>query len=845
VPLCRLVTCPLTFYLSRMASTDSPRTKPRDCVYTVLTGDYEILNEQPIAANSDWEFICLTDSATLRSDSWQIRRVPLAFEMDPIRSQRILKILPHDCLGEFDRSLYIDNTVILRAEPEAIQSRCFSDADLGLFVHSFRASLEDEFLEVAQLGLDDQMRVLEQLNHYALLWPDLLEQRPYWSGMLWRDHRSLDVRCAMEHWRNQVLRYSRRDQLSLNLALRIAGVTPTLIHHDNQETWYHQWPRRNSRRNGPERQPLVQLAPLRTSFAALQTQLDKERATVVALSHQVRQLRDEQRFAVPAVQVDSRPRRFAPWKWVKRRLRRSKPRPETVAAPAVVVPPRPAALPLKRTGATCSFMAPRGMREFFDQHGYYGPVRVFTEDQCRFVLRHHRQGLRQPSSDWPKDLALVDRFFYELSRRPQITSMLRELLGEDVVLWGASIIERTPGQKHPFHTDIESSGPAGGCVSIWIGLENTVQESALALISHSQRVGRTIQQEIHERGAARDQIQGETALAWARESVPESRLVQPAMGNGEAILFDGRLWHGSDNKGTHARSALLLQYARSGAKIPIQETGNTTWPFRLTGRMAPQVLVCGQDRSRTTLPPPTGNPAEAVPVQIAARSACDYQPVPAGWGSYHILHGPTPNASAMESHVSVLSPGHSPHPPHAHAEEELLIVLKGEAEILTAENGNPHAAKVTRVSVGAVAYYPAFQYHTIRNASAAPLVYLMYKWQGPPREVVAPLETVIVEADGFWAETQRAISMNLVFESPTGYLEKLHAHATEIKPGQGYPAHRDRHDVAIIVFAGEVETLGKRLGPGGSAYCAAGIPHGLKSIGNENARYLVFEFHGG
>ena len=835
----RLVARPATFYLHRMASADSSRMKPRDCVYTVLTGDYELLNEQPTAADSDWEFICLTDSPTLRSDSWQIRRVLPAFEMDPIRSQRILKILPHEYLCDFDRSLYIDNTVILRADPEAIRAACFADAAIGLFAHSFRASLQDEFLEVARLGLDDQMRVLEQLNHYTLLCPDLLAERPYWSGILWRDHRNQDVRRAMEQWRNQVLRYSRRDQLSLNLALQLAGVTPMLMHHDNHETWYHEWPQRNARRDGPERQPLVHLAPVRASFAALQAQLDKERATVVALSHQVRQAHDELRFGA------SKRGRFAPWKWVERKLRRLKARRKSRSAPAAVVPPRPEALPLTRTGATCSFSVPRGMREFFDQHGYYGPVRVLTEDQCRLVLRHHRQGLRQPAADWPKDLGLVDPFFYALSRRPQIISMLREVLGEDVVLWGASIIERSPGQKHPFHTDIESSAPEGGCVSIWIGLENTAQESALAVISQSQRVGRTIQQEIHDRGAARDRVQGETALAWARESVPEARLVQPAMGNGEAILFDGRLWHGSDNKGGHARSALLLQYARVGVEVPIQEVGNTTWPFRLTGRTAPQVLVCGEDRGRTTLPPPSGNPAGAAPVQIAARSARDYQPVAAGWGSYHILHGSTPNASSMESHVSVLSPGHCPHPPHAHAEEELLIILDGDAELLVAEDGNTRAAKVTRVSTGAVAYYPAFQYHTIRNASAAPLVYLMYKWQGPPREVVAPLETLIVGADGFWLPTQEAISRNLIFESPTGYLETLHAHATEIKPGEGYPAHRDRHDVAIIVFAGEVETLGMRLGPGGSAYCAAGISHGLTAKGKETSRYLVFEFHGG
>ena len=32
-----------------------------------------------------------------------------------------------------------------------------------------------------------------------------------------------------------------------------------------------------------------------------------------------------------------------------------------------------------------------------------------------------------------------------------------------------------------------------------------------------------------------------------------------------------------------------------------------------------------------------------------------------------------------------LSPGHSPHPPHTHVEEEILIVLQGEADILIAE----------------------------------------------------------------------------------------------------------------------------------------------------------------
>jgi quercetin dioxygenase-like cupin family protein len=86
--------------------------------------------------------------------------------------------------------------------------------------------------------------------------------------------------------------------------------------------------------------------------------------------------------------------------------------------------------------------------------------------------------------------------------------------------------------------------------------------------------------------------------------------------------------------------------------------------------------------------------------------------------------------------------------------------------------------------------------------------------------------------------------MRVLFEGPTSFLGKLHAHVTELQPGGGYDAHADKYDVAIIVFSGTVETLGKTLGPGGSVYYAAGQRHGMRNVGKESAKYLVFEFHG-
>ena len=70
----------------------------RRCVYTCLIGDYERLNEQPVAANSSLDFVCFTDAPGLTSESWRIVPVIPTFPLDHVRSQRLLKILPEEIL---------------------------------------------------------------------------------------------------------------------------------------------------------------------------------------------------------------------------------------------------------------------------------------------------------------------------------------------------------------------------------------------------------------------------------------------------------------------------------------------------------------------------------------------------------------------------------------------------------------------------------------------------------------------------------------------------------------------------------------------------------------------------
>lgn len=212
------------------------------CAYTTLLGGYEKLKEQPIALTSSVPFICLTDDPDLRSQTWQVQHVPTLFGMDPIRSQRALKLRPHECLPNFDCSLYIDNSVLLTKPPEELIEKHLSGSGFCLPQHSFRDTVLDEFLEVARCGLDDRNRIFEQLNHYSMEVPEMLQEKPYWTAILLRDHRNPLVRAMLDVWLAHVLRYSSRDQLSVNMAFRCAGLKPDVLCIDNYASYFHSWP---------------------------------------------------------------------------------------------------------------------------------------------------------------------------------------------------------------------------------------------------------------------------------------------------------------------------------------------------------------------------------------------------------------------------------------------------------------------------------------------------------------------------------------------------------------------------------------------------------------------------
>jgi len=75
-----------------------------------------------------------------------------------------------------------------------------------------------------------------------------------------------------------------------------------------------------------------------------------------------------------------------------------------------------------------------------------------------------------------------------------------------------------------------------------------------------------------------------------------------------------------------------------------------------------------------------------------------------------------PTLEQLEVHVTTLNPGKSPHPPHRHPNEEMLIIRQGTVEALV--NGEWKQA-----GPGSVIFFASNQLHGLKNVGTEPAVY--------------------------------------------------------------------------------------------------------------------------
>ena len=481
-------------------------------------------------------------------------------------------------------------------------------------------------------------------------------------------------------------------------------------------------------------------------------------------------------------------------------------------------------------------------KQFFEE-GFAGPLQLFSRKECEEAVLRRFNMVNRPV--WEKAIALSNSHFYQLATRPDILILLRELLGDDILLWGSRLVQKGPGVEHPWHSDMECCGETGRTVTLWTGLENTNQKSSLHVVTFSHHFRESLQEIAYRCGKKRTEVTTDDVLQWAHERDPRSRLIQFDLRDGDALFLNGKLWHYSKNTSTSdTRTALLLQYSTPDAEIRMPHKKEYEWPFRFSEERPPCVVISGADHSGVNhiVPPPALD--SIFPCFIRSIDSLHFKWKKEGWRSGTVFKSLPNSPLRLNCHVSTLSEGATPHEPHSHEEEELLIVLSGQVEIIRVDNTGQRTSE--GLNAGSFVYHSAYQSHTLYSAGPGPAKYLMFKWKkGEPGSV----KEQILKSGTFniWngKEKNRDGWKRIVnLQSPTFFLDKLNVHLSILEPGAGYQPHRDPYDVAIITLSGQVETLDFLVAPHNVIYYPANELHGMKNPGDEKAIYLVFEFHG-
>jgi len=86
-----------------------------------------------------------------------------------------------------------------------------------------------------------------------------------------------------------------------------------------------------------------------------------------------------------------------------------------------------------------------------------------------------------------------------------------------------------------------------------------------------------------------------------------------------------------------------------------------------------------------------------------------------------VFDAPTPALAEFECHITTLNPGESPHPPHHHPEEELMVIKEG--TLAAMQNGRTNI-----VTAGGIIFEASNEEHGLRNIGTNQAIYFVFKF---------------------------------------------------------------------------------------------------------------------
>lgn len=173
-------------------------------VYTAITNNYDTLKFPDTTGN----FIAFVNPGPFGTET------PCTLFDDPCLNAKIHKILPHRFFPYAEYSLWVDGSIEILPDAKDLQKLIdtyLSDSDICVFKHPHRDCAYSEAMLCKDIGVAGK-KVDKQIDYYyEEAFP---EEYGCWEvGAMLRRH-SASVNIFNEMWWDQILRFSKRDQIS-------------------------------------------------------------------------------------------------------------------------------------------------------------------------------------------------------------------------------------------------------------------------------------------------------------------------------------------------------------------------------------------------------------------------------------------------------------------------------------------------------------------------------------------------------------------------------------------------------------------------------------------------------
>ena len=187
-------------------------------VYTCITGGYDNLIQPKKTDGVD--YVCFTDNTNVDPKGWELRPMPDGLEgLSKVKQQRMVKVLAHRYLPEYDISIWVDGSVEVKDDVKEFIKPFIHDGH-SVFIpeHPARSCIYKECETVKKIKKDTTDLPDKQMKKYREEgFPE--KYGLVQSNIMVRWHNNEDCKEVMEVWAKEIRNFSHRDQLSFNYAL--------------------------------------------------------------------------------------------------------------------------------------------------------------------------------------------------------------------------------------------------------------------------------------------------------------------------------------------------------------------------------------------------------------------------------------------------------------------------------------------------------------------------------------------------------------------------------------------------------------------------------------------------